>query len=258
MLIDHPLAVFSLSLVVLYLAGRAGLWLRGARSLPEESTRQDFGVLLAATLTLLGLVIGFSFSMATTRYDQRKTLEEEEANAIGTEFLRAELLPTPDAAHIRTLLAGYLDRRVAFYNSRNLGTLVESDTDTTAFEQQLWSTVRGAVSAQPTPITALAVSGMNDVINAQGYALAAWRNRIPTAAWLFMVWIAVLANALVGYGMQSARPRGFFLAILPLVVGGAFLFIADIDSPRGGIIRVQPQNLTVLSRSMPAGTAPAH
>ena len=63
--------------------------------------REDFGFILAATLTLLGLIIGFSFSMATSRYDQRKNYEEAEANAIGTEYVRADLLPAADAATVR-------------------------------------------------------------------------------------------------------------------------------------------------------------
>ena len=66
--------------------------------------REDFGLILAAALTLLRLIIGFSFSMATSRYDQRKNLEEAEANAIGTEYARAGLLPAADAAKVRALL----------------------------------------------------------------------------------------------------------------------------------------------------------
>ena len=81
----------------------------------EEDIREDFGVILAATLTLLGLIIGFSFSMAMSRYDQRKNYEAAEANAIGTEYVRADLLPASDAAKVRALLRDYLDQRVLFY-----------------------------------------------------------------------------------------------------------------------------------------------
>ena len=84
-----------------------------------EEKRDDFGVILAATLTLLGLIIGFTFSMATNRYDQRKNYEEAEANAIGTEYVRADLLPAADAARVRALLGKYLDQRVLFYTTRD-------------------------------------------------------------------------------------------------------------------------------------------
>ncbi len=99
----HPSIVFVLSFLVLWAATAIGAALRKRRPLDEEQ-RQDFNMILAATLTLLGLLIGFSFSMASTRYDQRKIYEEAEANAIGTEYLRADLLPADAGAKVRTLL----------------------------------------------------------------------------------------------------------------------------------------------------------
>lgn len=89
---------------------------------------------------------------------------------------------------------------------------------------------------------------MNDVLNAQGYTQAAWWNRIPVAAWSLMFLIAVLSNLLLGYGGHA---RAIVLSvILPLAVAVSFLLIADIDSPRGGIIRVQPKNLKAFSESL--------
>jgi hypothetical protein len=89
-LTDYTLLVFSLSFLVLWLSERIGSsLLKRLRNIGED-VREDFGVILSATLTLLGLLIGFSFSMAISRYDQRKNYEEAEANAIGTEYVRAE------------------------------------------------------------------------------------------------------------------------------------------------------------------------
>jgi hypothetical protein len=88
---------------------------------------------------------------------------------------------------------------------------------------------------------------MNDVLNSQGYTQAAWWNRIPMAAWAMTGLIAVAANLMVGYG---ARRRRVMLLVLPIVVSIASLLIADIDSPRGGIIHVLPQNLQSLSQSI--------
>ena len=92
-LMNSPLLVLALSFLVLSLAVEIGDTLRKRVSSLREEERADFGIVLSATLTLLGLLIGFSFSMAVSRYDQRKNLEEAEANAIGTEYLRADLLP---------------------------------------------------------------------------------------------------------------------------------------------------------------------
>jgi len=249
----YPLLVFALSFIALWLSALVGrFFLRRQRKLDEES-RKDFDVILAATLTLLGLIIGFSFSMAISRYDQRKNYEEAEANAIGTEYVRADLLPAADAAKVRALLRNYLDQRVLFYRAHNDPPLQqEINVRTAQVQTELWSAVRVAAAAQPTPIVALAVSGMNDVLNSQGYTQAAWWNRIPTAAWGLMVAIAICCNLLVGYGSQSVTVGAKLLLVLPLVVAIAFMLIADIDTPRHGIIRVNPQNLISLAESLRA------
>jgi hypothetical protein len=89
---------------------------------------------------------------------------------------------------------------------------------------------------------------MNDVLNSQGYTQAAWWNRIPIAAWSLMFLIAVLANLLLGYGMHGKTL--LLSVVLPLAVSISFLLIADIDSPRGGVIRIRPQNLHALAASL--------
>jgi hypothetical protein len=102
------------SLVAQALAAYVGDSIRKARKLPSREAR-EFDTVKAAALTLLALLIGFSFSMAISRYDERKNYEELEANAIGTEFARAALLPEKDAERTRDLLRKYLDARVSFY-----------------------------------------------------------------------------------------------------------------------------------------------
>jgi hypothetical protein len=224
----------------------------GRRCKLEECAREDFGIVLSATLTLLGLIIGFSFSMATTRYDQRKNYEEAEANAIGTEYVRVDLLPVADAAKARALLRDYLGQRMLFYTIRDRQRVLQMNARTARLQAELWSTVLVPAAAQPTPTAALAVSGMNDVLNSQGYAQAASWNRIPPTAWLLMLTIAICCNLLIGYGAREATAARTMLLVLPLVVSISFFLIADIDSPHGGIIRVEPDNLTSLLPSLHA------
>ncbi len=247
--LDHPFVVFVIVLFVQWLAVFAGELAATRFGRPDEDERRDFDLVRGATLTLLGLIIGFSFSMAVSRYDQRKNYEEAEANAIGTEYVRVDLLLAEDAAQARPLLRQYLERRIAFYTATDSRELARLDQETTKLEMQLWSTILRSADAKPTPITALAVAGMNDVLNSQGYTQAAWWNRIPASAWALMGLIAVASNFMVGYG---ARRRSLFVFALPVVVSFAFLLIADIDSPRGGLIRVVPQNLVALSQSLKA------
>ena len=249
---DHPLLVFVLSFFVLSLSAWIGKSFSKRQRILEAEVREDFGVILAATLTLLALIIGFTFSMALNRYDQRKNYEEAEANAIGTEYVRADLLPAADAAKVRALLLNYLDQRVLFYTTRDEQQLRQINAQTAKLQAELWSTVQAPAVAQPTPVIALAVAGMNDVLNSQGYTQAAWWNRIPIAAWGLMVAIAICSNVLVGFGARNPKAESILLLVLPLVVSIAFFLIADIDSPRGGLIRVIPQNLLSLSQSLHA------
>jgi hypothetical protein len=249
-ILRFPSVVLGLSLVVLWLSVRIGVSFRKRRRGLDENEREDFGIIMTAILTLLGLIIGFSFSMAITRYDQRKSLEESEANAIATEYVRVDFLSAADAAKVRALLRNYLDQRILFYGTRDDRELGQIDAATAQFETDLWSAVQVPAAAQPTPVAALAVTGMSDVLNSKGHTQAAWWNRIPTAAWVLMAVIAVCCNLLIGYGAHGGEARTMLLLVLPLIVSISFCLIADIDSPRGGVVRVRAQNLVTLSQSL--------
>jgi hypothetical protein len=246
-LLDYPLVFLAFSLLILWVSVQIGTFIRRSRRLPEDE-RDDFALEVNASLTLLALIIGFTFSMAVSRYDQRKNYEEEEANAIGTEYVRADLLPASDRAKVRELLKRYLEERVLFYVTHDAHQLAQIDSETSKLQAEMWSTVNTSAEAHPTPPVTLAVWGMNDVLNRQGYTQAAWWNRIPVAAWCLMVSLAICCNLLVGYG--SRRREGFLFTVLPFLVSVAFFLIAEIDSPRTGVIRVVPQNLISLSQSL--------
>lgn len=255
--LNSPLLVLTLSLVTLWLSELIGASFRKRRNL-QEGERDGFSLIAAATLTLLGLIIGFAFSMAITGYDQRQSYEEAEANAIATEYNRSDLLPAGDAARVRVLLRNYLDQRVLFYETHDDRQLRQIDAATTQLKTDLWSAVQAPAVAQPTPVVALAVSGMNDVLNSKGYAQAAWWNRVPGPAWGLMAAIAICSNLLIGYGLRNAERKATLPLVLPIVVSISFFLISDIDSPRGGIIHVPPQNLTSLSRSLHGHSSAVH
>lgn len=250
-IVSFPLLVFAISLIALWFSAVTGSFFRQRVRPLAEDQRDEFGVIQAAALTLLSLLVGFTFSMATGRYEQRKNYEEAEANAIGTEYLRADLLPTADAAKVQELLRAYLDQRVLFYTTRDRKQLQQIDDSTAQLQSALWSTVQARASNDPSPILALVAMGMNDVLNSQGYTQAAWWNRIPTEAWVLLVVIAIGCNFLIGYG--SHRTSAALFAILPIAASVSLFLIADIDSPRGGVIRIQPQNLVSLSQTLHPG-----
>jgi hypothetical protein len=103
---------------------------------------------------------------------------------------------------------------------------------------------------------ALVVSGMNDVLNSQGYVQAAWWNRIPYPAWALMAAIALCANILVGFGARNFKKNVGLFMIFPFVTSISFFLIADIDSPRGGVIRIEPRNLITLKDNFNSKMAP--
>jgi hypothetical protein len=246
-LLEHPILWFLFVLLLLYFASRLGEFvnkLRSGRLIIED---KEFDLVVGATLTLLGLIIGFTFSMAVTRYDQRKNLEEAEANAIGTEYVRADLLPSGDAARVRTLLRDYTDQRILYYTSRGGEHLQQINANIAQLQSALWSSVTSANTGRD-PVSALVLSGMNDVLNSQGYTQAAWRNRVPTAAWILLIFIAFFSNLLLG--LRGQQHSFHLLWILPIALGVSFFLIADIDSPRHGVIRVVPQNLESLADSL--------
>jgi len=248
-IVDNPFSVFLVALLAQWGAAYIGDMFRKTVRPVEKVEREDFDTVLAATLTLLALIIGFSFTMAVSRYDQRKNYEEAEANAIGTEYQRADLLPAEDGMKARDLLRRYVEQRILFYRG-DVPQFGEADSDTVKLQAELWSVVVHVAAAQSTPVVALAVSGMNDVLNAQGFTQAAWWNRLPIAAWALLGLIAVATNLLLGY--REHRTDQLVLLVLPVISSIAFFLIADIDSPSGGVIRVVPHNLMAVSQSMRA------
>jgi hypothetical protein len=249
--IDSPLLVLAIAFLALWLAAHgSATWVRRTRA--DEAVHTHFEFVLSATLTLLGLVIGFNLLTAVNRYDQRKNYEEAEANAIGTQFLRSDLLPAADRDRLKRLLRNYLDQRLLFYVTREGRQLDVVIARTGQLQAEMWTTVLAPAVAQPTPLMALAVSGMNDVINAQGYTQSAWWNRIPLGAWLLMCALAVSCNVLIGYGVRGRKGAGVLLLVIPFVVSISFFLIADVDSPRSGVIRVLPQNLLAIVDTLPA------
>ncbi|MEI9978335.1 MAG: hypothetical protein WDN23_04925 [Edaphobacter sp.] len=247
--LNYPLFVFLITFLGLWLAAWLGVQSHKWRpTLEDDDLRTDFSVVQAATLTLLGLIIGFSFSMATGRYELRKNFEATEASAIGTEYLRADLLPGDEASQVRALLKEYTAQRVRFYRSNDWNAIDKIRADTAKIQAKLWKTVSATANEQATPIRAMTVTGMNDVLNSEEYTQAAWWNRIPGEAWSMMFAIALFCNWLVGYGARKVHLK--LLMVLPTVVAIAFFLISDIDSPRGGMIQVKPLDLLRLQAGL--------
>jgi hypothetical protein len=150
---------------------------------------------------------------------------------------------------VRELLRQYLDLRIQHYDARNKDDLRRIDADAARVQGELWTAASASVKEQqPMSVVTLTVGGMNDVLNSQGYTEAAWRYRIPREAWVLLLVIAICCCVLRGFQAQLVAPK--LAIVLPLMIAIAFFLIADIDSPRRGLVRVHPQNLQSLRDSL--------
>lgn len=247
-LLDYPTTMLAVSLPSFWLSSSVGARLRGNARNPQPGGRDDLRFVLGGALTLLGVMVGFTFQMALSSYDRRKTLEVQEANAISTEYARTDLLLPADGLMVRALLKSYIDQRISNYTSRSDRRLQQASAQTIRLQNEMWSAVAASVTAQPSPLTALVVSGMDNVLDSEAYAQAAWRHHIPIAAWAVLFLISIFCNLLIGWAAPGTG--GFVFLILPVALSISLFLIAEIDSPRTGSIRVEPQNLQDLARSL--------
>ncbi len=155
-----------------------------------------------------------------------------------------------DAAKVRAQLLTYTEQRILFYTTYDNSAVNQINAKTMTVQKELWAAIVGPSTSNPTPVMALVTAGMNDVLNSQGYTQSAWSNRIPPAAWALMFLVATCAVIFIGVGGSGGKTDVYLLPILPIIVSIAFFLIADIDSPRLGIIRVSPQNLLILLESL--------
>ncbi len=250
-LVERPGLMLVLLFAGFLLAAQLGVVAQKSWIPVQAGDQNELTIVQTAVLTLLGLVVGFSFSMAVSRYDERKNLEEAEANAIGTEYVRADLIPEEAGARMRASLKRYLDQRILFYSTSEPGKLEQIRAETDRLGGDLWALARAEGLAQPTQVAALVVSGANDVLNSTDYTSAAWLDRIPIAAWWLMVLVGVGSNFMLGIGAK--RFNSVLLLVLPLTAAVSLFLIADIDSPRGGVVKVLPENLNRLATTLNRG-----
>jgi len=206
----------------------------------------------AAVLTLLGLLLGFTFAMAVSRHDARRQLVVQEANAISTTALRARLLPEPQAANAGRLLREYVALRIEAHRetqfSQRFTALRKSSAD---LHERLWNEAVAAAAKQPTPITASFIASLNETIDLEATRIAAKRNHVPGAVWLLLLSVAGCGMWLTGWEAGMARGHPFLARfVLPLLIALAIALIADIDSPRGALITLDERPLLELHDSL--------
>ena len=238
-----------LCLAVLWLGILIGSWIRQARPAVVESENKTLTVLEGALLTLFGLLMGFTFSMAVSRYDMRKLLQVQEANAIGTTWLRTAILPEPVRTEEQNLLRQYVHQRILFHEEFNAREGVdETEKYAESLRGRLWAVGSNFAIDHRDPLTGLYLGAMNSAIDTAAERDAADENRIPAEAWWMLLFVGFVANIVMG---TKISPRRWLLqSILPVVLAATLAMTLDLDSPRFGLIRVTQADMEKVAQAM--------
>lgn len=242
---DMLLLIFG----ALVLASGVGKYLSGRQTALGAETDDGLTVVLGATLSLLGLLMGFLLSIAIGGYNTRVSAEENEAMAIGNAFQRTSLLATAQEQHqAERLLTSYLDLRIQFYSAPDAEERARLRMEAIQLQSKMWKFLSNAAKQEPTPVMVSLLAACSELSISQQKTMASWREQIPVAAWLVLIVFGVFSNFLIGYDMRGQR-RGLVL-VVPFVTALALFMIAEIDVPGKGVIHVTPQNLEVLQLTL--------
>lgn len=234
----------------------------GRRLGRRDGLKEPIGVVQAAIVGLVALLLAFALSMAVGRYETRRSTVVLEANAIGTTYLRAQTLAEPVRTESLTLLRRYVDARIALSESVPDSDKFDAASQTSVrIQNRLWALAGEALDGAPTASAPrLYVETLNETIDAHTTRVAALENRIPAAVLWLQILAAALALGILGMYL-AAHGRGVAMALLAAgLVTVMLLVIFDLDRPHRGMITIPDTPLTALRQSMeqpPAAIAPS-
>ena len=194
-----------------------------------------------SALGVLALLLGFTFSIAAGKFEARRALVLDEANAIGTASLRAQMLPAGYDGEAKVLFDQYAEARVRLFDAGiDEGARQAANEVSERLHAQLWTLARQALEVNRLDVgTGLFIAALNDVIDMHGKRKAAYGYRLPDAIFLLIYAVAAIAFALSGVaaGVHESRSRvpTFVMAVL---VTAVILFIVDLDRPQRGLLQV--------------------
>lgn len=218
----------------------------------DEGRKTQIGGIQGAVLGLLGLLLGFTFAMAVSHYDGRRGLVLKEANAIGTTWLRASLLPEAHVAPVKDLLRRYTEARLNYQRlADDPAKLAEGLRVCAEIQAELWAHATAAAKEAPNDITATFIVALNETIDVDAERLAAGRASIPAGVWVLVVTVAACGCFTTSYGAGAEGERsklgGVFLPLLFTVV---IVLVFDLSHSRQGVINVSQQPIIDLLQSI--------
>ncbi len=251
----NPLLICLALVGVLMLAVEIGFLSKKAagKGGPDGGEKGDIAFLFAGVMTLLALLLGFTYSMSAGRFEQRRQLVIEEANAIGTTYLRAKTLPEPRSSEIQEWLRQYTALRVEIASAKAPGPekIREWDNRTKQLHGSIWASAAALARESPSPIISIFLVTLNEMIDVHAKRLAAFRNRVPISIYLVLFIVSTTLLWLVGsyFGLQRRRMR-LLTSALALLVASVMWLILDLDQPVRGAIKTSQQSIIDLQRDM--------
>ena len=238
------------SFLALWWGRRRGLLAAAASADDAERRTGHVGVVLGALLGLLGLMLGFTFAGASGRYIERQRLIVVEANALGTAWLRADLVDAAARDSLRSALRAYADHRVALAGTVDHEAISRMDAEIDADCTRMWDAAVAGVRAVPASAM-LVLPPVNEVIDLHGERKAVARLQLPLAVVALLVVAAGVSIFAIGYadGLMGARHRVFAVSLAGLIALAVWLTI-DLDHPREGLTQVDPSAIVEVRDSM--------
>lgn len=245
------LILFLSMALIIELGYRFGRW---AQHNATEPAKSHTGAIQGSMLGILALLLGFTFSLSLNRHDNRSEAVVFEANAIGTAWLRTELLPVPDRAQAQLLLREYINLRASTsgVNLAEGARRQELLRRTATVQGQIWSVAAAAGIAQPNPVTTgLYISSVNDMIDAFGTRDAALARHVPEMVLFLLYGTFLMTGCVMGFtaGLSGHRTSFVTYIMIGLIVVLVFI-IVDLDRPRRGLIQVNQGSLLQLQASI--------
>jgi hypothetical protein len=200
------------------------------------------GPVQAAVFGLLGLLLAFTFSGAASRFEGRRHLITEEANAIGTAYLRVDLLPSDAQAGMRQLFRDYLDARIEVHRlATDLVAMEAKRAEAAQWQQQIWDAAVAATGRPDARVHAaqMVVPSLNAMFDMATTRIMATQNHPPRIIFVLLAGLSLLTSLLVGYALAENTLRNWFqMLLVATTISVVFGVILDLESPRHGLIRI--------------------
>jgi CDP-diglyceride synthetase len=215
----------------------------GERALARDpaAAKSGSGAVEGAVFGLMALLIAFTFSGAATRFDTRRALVVEEANNIGTAWLRLDLLPVTAQPPLREKFRQYVDARLATYGKLPDITAAKVEmAHATTLQNEIWKdAVAACRDSGSSPATMLLLPALNQMIDITTTRTVAARTHPPVVIYVMLVLLVLAGSLLAGYGMANGKARNWFHAFaFALIMSIAMYVILDFEFPRIGLIRL--------------------